>query len=147
MKDTSNHTINSIDASQKNHLSLLFSIYSLTSSQLHSSLNILTSITIVANSALAFAAISRGWIGIFSSSICIFILSIILYSFASYSNLKLKNYTVYIIKNDLFEFNKFINKFEKMSNIFLISILLSVILSVIFFILIDIVIAERLLIL
>lgn len=143
MKDTNNHSMNGNDTSNQDRLSLLFSIYSLTSSHFHSSLNTLASIIIVTNSALAFAAISREWIEIFSSSICIFILSTIFYFFASYTNLKLKNYITYIIKNDIFEFDKIINEFEKRSNIFLKIISLFVILSIMFFILVYIAIMEK----
>lgn len=145
MKDAGSHKMSSTDMTKQDRLSFLLSMYSLTSSQIHSSLNILASIVIVANSALSFTAISRGWIGMFSGSIGIFVLSLVFYCFAVYSNFKSKKYITYILKNDSFELNKIIDEIEKQSDIFLKNISLSVILSIMFFIFIDITIYEHIL--
>ena len=145
MKDAGSHKMSSTDMTKQDRLSFLLSMYSLTSSQIHSSLNILASIVIVANSALSFTAISRGWIGMFSGSIGIFVLSLIFYCCAVYSNFKSKKYITYILKNDSFELNKIIDEIEKQSDIFLKNVSLSVILSIIFFIFIDIAIYEHIL--
>ncbi len=46
MKDAGSHKMSSTDMTKQDRLSFLLSMYSLTSSQIHSSLNILASIAI-----------------------------------------------------------------------------------------------------
>ena len=65
--------------SEGERASLRLSLYSMTSSNFHTALNTLASVALVANSALAFTAISRGLMEVFSFGTLIYCSSFILY--------------------------------------------------------------------
>lgn len=79
--------------SEKN-LSQYLSLYSLTSSHVHSALNTLASIALVANSAFAFAAIAIKGKPLASEAICVFVLSLIFYSFSLFLYIK-ENFEIF----------------------------------------------------
>lgn len=75
----------------RNDISQWVSLYSLTSSQAHSALNILASIAVVANSAFAFAAFGRGAYNFFSLGIGLYLFSLIIYALYFMVCFKVKN--------------------------------------------------------
>ena len=97
----------------RNNISQWLSLYSLTSSQAHSALNILASIAVVANSAFAFAAFGRGAYNFFSFGIGLYLFSLIIYALYFMVCFKVKN-TVkkFIINKERADISKMINAIE-----------------------------------
>ena len=115
--------------SESEKASLRLSLYSLTISNFHSTLNTLASIVLVANSALAFAAISRGWIELFSLGTGIYALSLVLYTFAACSNFVAKNTVRNITLNNEEDILKIINCIDKKYKDYTLFISISIIIS------------------
>ncbi|WP_288230748.1 hypothetical protein [uncultured Desulfovibrio sp.] len=128
--------------SESEKVSFLLSLYSLTSSNFYSALNILASIVVVANSALAFAAISRGWIGLFSAGSGIYLFSLVFYGLAAYSNFLSKKEVYDSILNKDKDILKLFDSIEKNSKYFSNFIIIFVVISVIFFAFIDYIITK-----
>ena len=97
----------------RNDISQWLSLYSLTSSQAHSALNILASIAVVANSAFAFAAFGRGAYNFFSVGIGLYLFSLIIYVLYFLVCFKIKN-TVqkFVINQERADISKMINTIE-----------------------------------
>lgn len=109
--------------------SLRISLYSLTVSNLHSTLNTLASIVLVANSALAFAAISRGWIELFSVGTGFYCLSLVLYTFSAASNFWIKDVSKKITLNIEDDAFKAINHIDENLKFYTIPIFIAILSS------------------
>lgn len=123
--------------SESEKVSFRLSLYSLTSSNFHSALNILASIVLVANSALAFAAISRGWIGLFSAGSGLYLFSLVFYGLAVSSTFLSKKVVYDSILNNDKDILKLFDSIEKNSKNFSNLIIVFVVISGGFFAFID----------
>lgn len=76
----------------RNNISQWLSLYSLTSSHVHSTLNTLASIALVANSAFAFANITINQKSLTGDAMLVFLLSLVFYGAAAWQIFRANKY-------------------------------------------------------
>lgn len=128
----------------RNNISQWLSLYSLTSSQSHSALNILASIAVVANSAFAFAAFGRGAYNFFSAGIGLYLISLAAY--VGYflvcfeAKEKIKNF---VLNQEKIELLKMVNTIERREGRVFLLILFVISISFLSFLFIDYGLSEK----
>lgn len=128
----------------RNDISQWLSLYSLTSSQAHSALNILASIAVVANSAFAFAAFGRGAYNFFSVGIGLYLVSLAAY--VGYflvcfeAKKKIKNF---VLNQEKIELLKMVNTIERRERRVFLLILFVIFISFLSFLFIDYGLSEK----
>lgn len=94
------------------NISLVISAYSFVNSNFHSSLNTLSSVILMTESAFAFTAIALNIINIFSSLMSIYALSLTLYIISVVSNFESKRAIVKYIREKTDDIDLIIDKIE-----------------------------------